>query len=293
MRKKLLFAQYLQILNNLKLINIIYKCQRKYYRSEMIKFEALKTVNLSTMFSSLGAWTAFMRLLEFGIVPVCLYIRSGSHRLESFQSRASIEKQEEITMKISIKITALLVALNISLTMSSPRDPRGFDFKKVDGWFQFEDGVWTRVNDPDSKTVTTSDKQALDLYRLGWATGDVEIILSSINKSTFTFTWVPDDNAVSPRDFPEFFKTFMKNAEKASNKKYFMAFDNIIHREVDGALYEAADWIVEGFGRGTYFNTAKNGRVTWDMATQSQLGQDWADRLLIMPLFSLSVYLIK
>ena len=33
------------------------KCQRKYYRSEMIKFEALKTVNpvLSTMFSSLGA----------------------------------------------------------------------------------------------------------------------------------------------------------------------------------------------------------------------------------------------
>ena len=177
-------------------------------------------------------------------------------------------------MKISIKITALLVALNISLTMSSPRDPRGFAFKKVDGWFQFEDGVWTRVNDPDSKTVTTSDKQALDLYRLGWATGDVEIILSSINKSTFTFTWVPDDNAVSPRDFPEFFKTFMKNAEKASNKKYFMAFDNIIHREVDGALYEAADWIVEGFGRGTYFNTAKNGRVTWDMATQSQLGQD-------------------
>merc|ERR1712062_573273 len=157
-----------------------------------------------------------------------------------FQSRASTEKQQEITMKISIKITALLVALNISLTMSSPRDPRGFDFKKVDGWFQFEDGVWTRVNDPDSKTVT----------------------------------WVPDDNAVSPRDFPEFFKTFMKNAEKASNKKYFMAFDNIIHREVDGALYEAADWIVEGFGRGTYFNTAKNGRVTWDMATQSQLGQD-------------------
>merc|ERR1712016_308922 len=105
--------------------------------------------------------------------------------------------------------------------------------------------VWTRVNDPDSKTVTTSDKQALDLYRLGWATGDVEIILSSINKSTFTFTWVPDDNAVSPRDFPEFLKTFMKNAEKASNKKYFMAFDNIIHREVDGALYEAADWIVK------------------------------------------------
>merc|ERR1712073_82684 len=134
-----------------------------------------------------------------------------------FQSRASTERQEEITMKISIKITALLVALNISLTMSSPRDPRGF---------------------------------------------------------AFTFTWVPDDNAVSPRDFPEFFKTFMKNAEKASNKKYFMAFDNIIHREVDGALYEAADWIVEGFGRGTYFNTAKNGRVTWDMATQSQLGQD-------------------
>merc|ERR1711936_817561 len=104
---------------------------------------------------------------------------------------------------------------------------------------------------------------------------------------------VPDDNAVSPRDFPEFFKTFMKNAEKASNKKYFMAFDNIIHREVDGALYEAADWIVEGFGRGTYFNTAKNGRVTWDMATQSQLGQDSADRLLIMPLYSQSVYLIK
>ena len=40
--------------------------------------------------------------------------------------------------------------------------------------------------------------------------------------------------------------------------------------EIDGLLYEAADWITDGFQRGSYFNSAKNGAVTWDMATMAQ-----------------------
>ena len=65
-------------------------------------------------------------------------------------------------------------------------------------------------------------------------------------------------------------------------EKYFIQFDNIIHRQVrdliinahndipeqiGDTLYEAADWIVDGYDRGSYFNAAKDGKVIWDMAT--------------------------
>ena len=55
-----------------------------------------------------------------------------------------------------------------------------------------------------------------------------------------------------------------------------MKFDNIIHRQIrdifiiphaDTAeqiwdiLYKAADWIVDGFDRGSYFNAAQNVNV--------------------------------
>ena len=64
-----------------------------------------------------------------------------------------------------------------------------------------------------------------------------------------------------------------------------MRFDNIIHRQVryeyiasdedvddnsaqvGDTTYEAADWIVEGFDRGSYFNAARGGKVIWDIAT--------------------------
>ena len=64
-----------------------------------------------------------------------------------------------------------------------------------------------------------------------------------------------------------------------------MRFDNIIHRQVRSeyiasdedvddnsaqvgdTTYEAADWIVEGFDRGSYFNAARGGKVIWDIAT--------------------------
>ena len=149
-------------------------------------------------------------------------------------------------------ILFILVLLNISCTISSPyRDPR-----------QLKEG---RIGFPLTNT------QALDRYRLGWATGDTQIIMNVVNNATFTFTWVPDQNEVSAADFPQFFEKFMADAEAKTNKKYFMVFDSIIHREINGFLYEAGDWIVEGFARGSYFSTARNGKVNWEMATPSQL----------------------
>ena len=37
--------------------------------------------------------------------------------------------------------------------------------------------------------------------------------------------------------------------------------------QIGDILFEAADWIIEGFDRGAYFNAAQNGKVIWDMAT--------------------------
>ena len=88
----------------------------------------------------------------------------------------------------------------------------------------------------------------------------------------YQFLRVPDNRAVTPGEFREFYEGFKSDAVAATNKPYFMSFDSIIHREVDGVLYEAADWIIDGYQRGAYFNNAKNGKVVWDMATLAQLG---------------------
>ena len=146
-------------------------------------------------------------------------------------------------MEITVKIIALMVVLNISLTMSSAK------------------GLNSRINFP------LTNKQALDRYRLGWASGDIQIIMDVVNNSSFTFTWVPENNVVTAEDFPQFFEQTIHDVEATTNKKYLMAFDSIIQRDVSGSLFETADWIIEGFARGSYFSSARNGVVTWDMAT--------------------------
>ena len=77
-----------------------------------------------------------------------------------------------------------------------------------------------------------SNEAALDKYRLGWASGNTNIILDICNKNTFNFYWVTDNDPVYPDRFPQFFDDFKKAAEAACGKPYSMRFPNIIHREV-------------------------------------------------------------
>ena len=123
-----------------------------------------------------------------------------------------------------------------------------------------------------------ANEASLDGYHLGWASGDTDVILG-VCTNTFNLTWVPEDDVVSRLRFPVF---FMADSEKDERAEYFMQFDNIIHRQVrdifivahvdiadqiGDILYEAADWIVDGYDRGSYFNAAQDGQVIWDMAT--------------------------
>merc|ERR1711971_1451255 len=80
-----------------------------------------------------------------------------------------------------------------------------------------------------------ANEAALDGYRLGWASGDTDIILG-VCTDTFNFTWVPDDDVVSRQRFPAFFANFMADSEKDGRAKYFMQFDNIIHRQIGDIL---------------------------------------------------------
>ena len=76
-----------------------------------------------------------------------------------------------------------------------------------------------------------ANEAALDGYRLGWASGDTDVILG-VCTDTFNFTWVPEDDVVSRLRFPVFFANFMAESEKDGRAEYFMQFDNIIHRQV-------------------------------------------------------------
>jgi len=122
-----------------------------------------------------------------------------------------------------------------------------------------------------SKADIYANKLALERYREGWATGDHNIILGVTNKPTFNFYWVTDNDAVYADRFPKFFNNFKKAAERASGRPYSMRFPNIIHREVDGVYYEAADWVVDGYDRGVYWLCARDGRILWDTATTGKV----------------------
>eukprot|EP00092_Neocalanus_flemingeri_P004532 GFUD01004882.1.p1 GENE.GFUD01004882.1~~GFUD01004882.1.p1 ORF type:complete len:231 (+),score=59.34 GFUD01004882.1:92-784(+) len=111
-----------------------------------------------------------------------------------------------------------------------------------------------------------ANQAALDEYRLGWATGDTDIIFGVVT-DTFNFTWVPDNDVVSKARFPSFLSDFITLSESDGRAKFFQTYDNIIQKQVGDTLYEAADWIVAGYDRGSYLNAAKEGKVIWDIAT--------------------------
>ena len=83
--------------------------------------------------------------------------------------------------------------------------------------------------------------------------------------------------------FPSFLQEFKASVEE-DGTKFYMKHVNIIHRQVrdvigdddviisvqiGDTLCEAADWIVDGFDRGSYFIAAKDGKVIWEMATNT------------------------
>ena len=79
--------------------------------------------------------------------------------------------------------------------------------------------------------VSNSNEEALDAYRLGFAVGDIDIIIGVVGDS-FTFTWVPDNEVFTKQNFPAFFLSFKSNVEKETQGTFFMKFDNIIQRQV-------------------------------------------------------------
>ena len=130
--------------------------------------------------------------------------------------------------------------------------------------------------------IQKMNEAALDVYRQGWAVGDASIVTSH-SPDSFTFTWVPENKTVSKADFAAFFGEFITGAEAEGRPKYKMRFDNIIHRtvckietkievnkipvQIGDTIYEAAEWIVDGYDKGVYMNSAQRGKLIWDMAT--------------------------
>ena len=138
-------------------------------------------------------------------------------------------------------LSALVLLLGVALSVAQPGwtvwNSNSYQNSPGRGQGWSHRGRYGGRQPQQTRNSAAANNRALDLYRLGWATGDVQIILSSVNNSTFSFTWVPTNDVVPPSRFPKFFADFMAEAEKKTNKEYFMTFDNIIHREVS---YESA-----------------------------------------------------
>merc|ERR1711892_1055846 len=149
-------------------------------------------------------------------------------------------------MKTSMKLLVCLFTVNLQ----SP------------GWVKSEP-----IKYP-SYGVSTSNEEVLDLYRLGFAAGDIDSIIGVVGAlHTFSFIWVPENKVFSKSTLPAFFSSFKSNVENNTDTEFFMKFDNIIQRQIGDTLYEVGDWIVEGFDRGSFIHGAREGRVVSDTAT--------------------------
>ena len=94
---------------------------------------------------------------------------------------------------------------------------------------QFLGGTDAAIYSPE--LIQKMNEAALDVYRQGWAVGDASIVTSH-SPDSFTFTWVPENQVVSKKDFAEFFDKFKASAEEGGRPKYKMTFINIIQRTV-------------------------------------------------------------
>jgi len=139
--------------------------------------------------------------------------------------------------------------------------------------------VYGRNGFPQASRLTMAEKTAnievLDKYRDAWAKGDTSAIMKCVNSSTFNFYWVTENLPVYADKFPEFYNNFKKTIEKATGEPYTMRFPNIMHREVEGTYYEVADWVVDGYDRGSYWLSVKDGLIVWDSSTTGKtVGED-------------------
>merc|ERR1711872_73318 len=131
---------------------------------------------------------------------------------------------------------------------------------------------WFTTAGPDTEWQAEKEDQdnmvALNLYRQGLATGDSEILVNTVAQY-FNLVSLPGGGVVNKKSLTEFFNKFKSAAQAVANKRYFMYFDNIIHRQVGSATYEVSDWIIDDYTRGAHYSAARSGKVIWAMITKS------------------------
>ena len=73
--------------------------------------------------------------------------------------------------------------------------------------------------------------KALNVYRKGFSTGDIDLIFQVINEQ-FQFTWVPGRNKMNKSEYKNFFLEFKSSVENELGK-FLMRFDHTTVWQVD------------------------------------------------------------
>ena len=84
--------------------------------------------------------------------------------------------------------------------------------------------------------TANNNESALDIYALGWATGDSAII-SRVLDTSYTLSGFPNMESVDRETFGTFWQQFRKDIEKGGgpsvDSSQFMTFRNIIRQKVN------------------------------------------------------------
>merc|ERR1712080_576400 len=108
--------------------------------------------------------------------------------------------------------------------------------------------------------MAISNEEALDKYALGWSSGDVEMILSVLDKACvitgFTESEINCDN------FADNYKKFV--AEVEAQGEVSMTPKNMIRKNVGDTMVESANVVIPGVLNAVYMVAAKEGKVIWE-----------------------------
>ena len=110
--------------------------------------------------------------------------------------------------------------------------------------------------------VSRINQASVDVCLEGWLRGEAAIIGAHADQKNFFFQWLETGQKYPFSEFPAFFKQFKGDALERTGY-YNVTFFNFIQWEEGSRMYQAGQWIVDGYDSGDYTLMVEDGLLKW------------------------------
>ena len=118
------------------------------------------------------------------------------------------------------------------------------------------------VNNQSNAVINRINKASIDVCLEGWLRGEAAIIGAHADKKNFFFEWLETGKKYPITEFDSFHDQFKGDALERTGY-YNVTFYNFIQWEEGTRMYEAGQWMVDGYDSGDYTLMVDDGLLKW------------------------------